>query len=166
MYDHFLLNNNKQIIFFKKATHIKDNIVVLSRYNFKTVRFKNWSKDLKKLKTLKSDCTFDLDTIYKIFINFTDPLKLNISDLKDYIDFINIAGDYAHQIKCDKLLRLRREKNIDLLWEYTYDVFFWGVKGNEKVKLHNKMKKAWNKQRFRSAFQEIFTLFTGSFMPL
>ena len=47
-----------------------------------------------------------------------------------------MIDDYEFQIGNKSLLKLRRNENVSLFWEYCYDRVLWGVKKEDKPKVN------------------------------
>lgn len=139
--DKFILNQYGKIALFKNVTELFDSIKSNELVLFDKNRTRKWmkkSKDIlnKKLTdSISNEYVFSLDQFLKIIptrksnIVSLSPLKYNL-----FIDIVNIIDDYEIQIRNKSLLKLRKNKNVSLFWEYCYDRVLWGLKDEDKLK--------------------------------
>ncbi len=144
--DKFILNKFGKIALFEDVTElfdsVKNNELVLFDKN-RIGRWMNKSKNIlngKLIDSISNEYVFSLDHFLKIIptkksnIVKLSPLKCNL-----FIDILNIIGDYEFQSGNKLLLKLRRNKNVSLFWEYCYDRVVWGVKSEDKTKIDKKL---------------------------
>ncbi|HWA04908.1 MAG TPA: hypothetical protein VG961_00060 [Ignavibacteria bacterium] len=167
--DKFILNKFGKIALFKNVTElldlIKSNEIVL----FDKSRTRRWmkkSKDIlnkRLIDSISNEYVFSLDQFLKIIptkksnIVKLSPLKYNL-----FIDVVNIIDDYEFQIGNKSLLKLRRNKNVNLFWEYCYDRVLWGVKEEDKPKINRFLLSKIKITDLRKKVLEIHNMFTNN----
>lgn len=141
--DKFVLNKFGKIALFKNVTELFDSIKNKELVFFdknRTERWMNKSKDIlnrKLIDSISNEYVFSLDQFLKIIpsrksnIVKLSPLKYSL-----FIDIVNMIDDYEFQIGNKSLLKLRRNENVSLFWEYCYDRVLWGVKKEDKPKVN------------------------------
>ncbi|WP_153847054.1 hypothetical protein [Sphingobacterium paramultivorum] len=123
-FDYLLLNENKEIIAFKK---IKD---LLSFVKNTTIdipdarRMKRWGE---LYKSNRSYSTYDLRFLLEILIEDYDAefYVKEKSRALEIIDFYNLFSDYSNQSVNRKMLKLQKNKNLNLFIDYLYMYCFW-----------------------------------------
>lgn len=167
--DKFILNKFRKIALFKNVTELfdlrKSNEIVL----FDKSRTRRWmkkSKDIlnkRLIDSISNEYVFSLDQFLKIIptkksnIVKLSPLKYNL-----FIDVVNIIDDYEFQIGNKSLLKLRRNKNVNLFWEYCYDRVLWGVKEEDKPKINRFLLSKIKITDLRKKVLEIHNMFTNN----
>lgn len=159
MNEKLLINRDNKIIISDKFEYlvefIKNNNV------FDDLNLKKWLKEILSkyyVQTSYKYALYNFDVLVTDFIlNIENTLyKLPQRKCKEYIDFINLIDTYAEQINHKTLMKLRKEKNINMLWEYFYDLFVWKLKLNQIQK--RKKLKNFDMNLFRVELSKMYSL--------
>lgn len=164
--DKFLLNQSGKIVLFKNVTELFDSIKSNELVLFdkkRTVRWLNKTKNIlnkKLIDSISNEYVFSLDQFLKIIpTKKSNIVRLSTSKYKLFIDVVNIIDDYEFQIGNKSLLKLRRNKNVSLFWEYCYDRVLWGVKEEDKPKINRLLLSKIEITDLRKKIQELHDVF-------
>lgn len=161
--DKILINKENKIIVSENFNHLIKYTKALKVFD--NLNFRKWLKNIIPLYKTKPDYKYgiyNLDMLVKDFILNTENtlIKLPEKNCKEYIDFINLVDSYAEQTNYTTLLKLRRDKNINILWEYFYDLFVWKKPLKEKQKKYSL--KYFNINLFTITFSKIYSHFLSN----
>jgi hypothetical protein len=89
-------------------------------------KFPEWLVTIQQMQPV-ADVAFDLASVEEAIRN----KYLTAEVLKELVNFINLFGDYFHQLEeNDYFESLREDGYIDEAWNYYYDYIFWPEYGN------------------------------------
>jgi len=107
------------------ATHSLNDLKATIIQNFDAINefenLKNWLNDFENLD-------FSVVTVYDMPKMYAEvkAQKFEMETLEDLTNFINLFGDYVHQIDSNKyLMPLVNNKHLRKAWDYFYDSVFW-----------------------------------------
>jgi len=130
--DMILLDNKKKILLSKDPTKLFEFLKINADNLFDSTNFSEWVKEIQNLtknqkNQFPSYCIFNFDLLIKSFF-LNEPIdyfRIPRKSLKEFVDYINLIGDYAYQTDDKQILRLRKEKNIKFLWDIYYNKYMW-----------------------------------------
>lgn len=126
--DKYLCNSDSEIIIFKDKKEIINKINSYKSNFFDIQNFQLFSKHISKLeqsqlKVFTLDIDFILCELDKM--KFSEEFLKNYLFFKDFVDVLNLIGDYATQFKDKQIAKELWDKDFRNLWEHFYDLFLW-----------------------------------------
>jgi len=126
--DKYLCNKTGKLIVFKNISEISDKIKSYKENYFDKSNFSKFSSEVTKLekerlKIYTVNIDFILDELYKM--KFTDEFLKNEKFFNEFVDLMNLMGDYAAQFKDAALAKELWDKDFSNLLEHFYDLFLW-----------------------------------------
>ncbi|WP_316834476.1 hypothetical protein [Pedobacter nutrimenti] len=107
------------------ATHSLNDLKATIIQNFDAINefenLKSWLNDFENLD-LSEVTVYDMPKMYAA----VKAREFEMETLEDLTNFINLFGDYVHQIDSNKyLMPLAYNKYLRKAWDYFYDSVFW-----------------------------------------
>ena len=126
--DKMLLDARQNILLFRSPIQAFHYIVATADSGFDSEVLVQWAQ-ASLIQGWYACVHYDLEELSLLLSQ--DRLKIKIgvakADLRYWVNFMNLVGDYAHQIQDEALLAIREMNAIASFWEFTYDTFFWTI---------------------------------------
>lgn len=140
--DKLLLTNSGKVVLFKNPTVLFEAIKDEKVLTFDSIRTRKWALNSLKLKKdiltkfIRDNYSFNVNDLEQYSkIKKRELIQQSKNKYNLYINIINLFGDYAYQKESRVLLKLLKNKNIHLFWEYCYDRTVWRINKEEFDKL-------------------------------
>ena len=152
----FLLVENKKILLFddigKMIRYVLSSKVLPDKDNFY-----QWATEITSTEI---DFHVDIDMIAKHISAIDKDLLTDLDKVvfDDAVSLIHIMGDFAYQTNNLKLIELYENETIDAFVNIHADNYLWRIKDDEKSKI------VINLNLFKSIFEQMISVFYGSFL--
>lgn len=118
--DKFLTLNDK-ILLFEDQVELKTYVLTTPNLFFDKTNIKHWIKSIDTIEVIYS---FNLDLVFNRLAN-SKSVFLTKEVSNEFVDLLNLIGDYAYQIEDTELIRLFKHGVVQEYWDYAYNNFFW-----------------------------------------
>jgi hypothetical protein len=105
---------------------------------------------------------YDLDLLYNELLmkSLYSIQTLACQTIEEFVNFVNLADDFAIQTRNKHLKELIRSESMTLLWESYYDIEIWN---KDKDTTLNYLILNFNEIDFKISFAKIYSIFISNF---
>lgn len=127
-FDYVFLNNDNYINAFSKIETLK-KYLEMQEIKVDPLNTKQWAKEHNSNKPYS---IYNLPKVTKVLTPAFNLNKLNQAIASDLLNFYNLFSDFAYQINDVELLKITKEKNTKIFFDFACNTFFWNSSGVEK----------------------------------
>ncbi len=163
--DKLLLDSRGMLILMPASNSIFGIAEMNEALIFDRDNFIEWVEELKPLLTAGNSYTYalyDMDLLYNELLmkSLYNIQTLAPKTIEEFVNFVNLADDFAIQTHNKNLKELIRSESMTLLWESYYDIEIWN---KDKDTILNHLILKFNEIDFKISFAKIYSIFISSF---
>lgn len=157
--DKFLVDYKNRILCFSQIgdllVYMNNNIDLL----FYVENTLAWMNEFHLMDKISK---FDFNIIYRFIDDRIYLSECTSVDALNFIDLLNLMGDYINQLGDEKLIDLFYGEDLSLIKDYFYLNFFWSSSESEIEEICDKIKTDFNYFKYQNTLRKIVQTFENA----
>jgi hypothetical protein len=165
--DKLWVDDCQRIILFRDPSKLIHAIVAKTFPTFDTENLVNWATAHRLYEFSDgNDALFNLDDLLRQagVIKYDNLHKVDPKVGLDFVNFINLFGDYASQTNEDSLLKIWRNSSVHSFWEFMYTAHFWTIPSEEREERQEALLSDYEADQCKKVVQEMIDTFVNRFL--